>query len=76
MKPIKISSLQIDEERIDLFEGRTLSYDKCALAYFAGPEGWGVTMNIQLGELDDFVNSKQWQRNFIAHAKDKLGMAA
>ena len=76
MKHKKLTSIKVDQERIDIFEGRTQTYEKCAVAYFAGPEGWGVTMTIRLDELDCFLNKPDWQKRFIEFAKNKLGMAA
>lgn len=70
----RITSIVIGGERIEIVEGRTPNYEKCAVAYFAGPEGWGVTMDIQFDELETFVNDAQWQKKFIAFAKEKLGI--
>ena len=72
----KITSLSVGEDRIHVFEGRTETYEKCAVAYFAGPDGWGVTMNIRLEELESFVNTADWQQRFVEFAKEKLGMVA
>ncbi|HEQ3533766.1 TPA: hypothetical protein VGS95_002081 [Vibrio parahaemolyticus] len=51
-----------------------MTFEKCAVAYFAGPEGWGVTMNIRIEELESFVNKPDWQKRFVVFAKEKLGM--
>ncbi|EIU6868814.1 hypothetical protein [Vibrio parahaemolyticus] len=74
MKYKKITSLSVDEDKIQVFEGRTATFEKCAVAYFAGPEGWGVTMNIRIEELESFVNKPHWQKRFVVFAKEKLGM--
>ncbi|HBC3447581.1 TPA: hypothetical protein KDY51_001438 [Vibrio parahaemolyticus] len=76
MKYKKITSLSVDEDKIQVFEGRTATFEKCAVAYFAGPEGWGVTMNIRIEELESFVNEPDWQKRFVVFAKEKLGMVA
>lgn len=76
MKYPKITSLTVNEDRIDLFEGRTPSHQKCVVVYFAGPEGWGVTMDIHPEKLDDFIANEDFQKEFVAVAKDKLGIAA
>ncbi|MCZ2368183.1 hypothetical protein [Vibrio diabolicus] len=74
MKHKKIASLAIGEDQIHVLEGRADTYEKCAVAYFAGEDGWGVTMNIQFEELESFTNSLAWQKRFIEVAKEKLGM--
>ncbi|OEA64479.1 hypothetical protein BBM68_05325 [Vibrio parahaemolyticus] len=76
MKFKKITSLSVDGNQIQVLEGRTDAYEQCAVAYFAGPDGWGVTMNIRLEELESFVNTLEWQKRFVEFAKDKLGMVA
>ncbi|MFH4586448.1 hypothetical protein [Vibrio alginolyticus] len=74
MKHKKIASLTIDADTIQVYEGRTATFEKCAVAYFAGPCGWGVTMNIKLEDLNRFTNDPVWQKRFIDIAKEKLGM--
>lgn len=74
MKNKKITSLTIGDERIEVLEGRTETHEKCAVAYFAGPEGWGIKMHIRLDELECFLSRVDWQRQFIHFAKQKLGM--
>ncbi|MDW2117433.1 hypothetical protein R7R25_02275 [Vibrio sp. 2026] len=74
MKHKKIVSISINEDTIHVYECRTETYEKCAFAYFAGPDGWGVTMNIQLEEVQRFTNDPVWQKRFIDIAKEKLGM--
>ncbi|TOG86590.1 hypothetical protein CGI91_22850 [Vibrio parahaemolyticus] len=74
MKYKKITSISVDEDTIHVYEGRTAAYEKCAVAYFAGPDGWGVTMNIRIEELESFLNEPDWQKRFIEFAKEKLGI--
>lgn len=70
----KIVSISIDEDTIHVYEGRTATYERCAVAYFAGRDGWGVTMNIQLEEVERFTNDPVWQKRFIDIAKEQLGL--
>ncbi|HAT8540532.1 TPA: hypothetical protein RQK07_003321 [Vibrio vulnificus] len=72
----EITSLTVGEDTIALYNGRTSNYEKCVVAYFQGPDGWGVTMNIRPEELDGFVSNQFWQSAFIAFAKKKLGVEA
>lgn len=72
----EITSLTIGEDTIALYNGRTINYEECVVAYFQGPDGWGVTMNIRPEALDGFVSNQFWQSAFIAFAKNKLGMGA
>ena len=76
MKNKKITSLNVGNERIEVLEGRTQTHEKCAIAYFAGPEGWGITMQIRLDELECFLERPDWQQQFVLFAKQKLGMEA
>ncbi|TMX64581.1 hypothetical protein DA097_12710 [Vibrio rotiferianus] len=75
MKYPKIISIDVNSDRLDVFEGRTLTHKKCAVVYFSGPEGWGVTMNIALDSVDDFIADKKFQMHFIELAKDHLGIS-
>lgn len=75
MKNRPITSITLGDDTIDIIEGRTIEHEKCAVAHLAGPDGWGVTMNIRLNELACFISKPEWQRQFIAFAKDKLGVA-
>ncbi|MBG0760916.1 hypothetical protein BOO22_16015 [Vibrio cidicii] len=72
----EITSLTVGEDTIELYNGRTSNYEECVVAYFQGPDNWGVTMNIRPEELDSFVDKTEWQSAFIAFAKNKLGMGA
>lgn len=74
MKHSKLASLEVNGDRLELFEGRTLRHEKCVVVYFAGPEGWGITMNIRPDSLEAFKGDEQLQRDFIRLAKDKLGL--
>ncbi len=76
MKNKKITSLNVGNERIEVLEGRTQTHEKCAIAYFAGPEGWGITMQIRLDELECFLERPDWQKQFVHFSKQKLGMEA
>ncbi|EJL6393189.1 hypothetical protein NMR99_000168 [Vibrio navarrensis] len=76
MSGSEIALLTVGEDTITLYNGRTSNYEECVVAYFQGPDGWGVAMNIRPEELDSFVNRPLWQSAFIAFAKNKLGMGA
>lgn len=76
MKYKKIASLSVSEDTIHMYEGRTQAYEQCAVVYFAGPEGWGVTMNIFPEHVDTFINTPELQTSFLAFAKEKLGVTA
>ncbi|MEF1254565.1 hypothetical protein [Vibrio sp. M260112] len=47
---------------------------KAATAYFAGNDGWGITMTMPLCEVTRFVGSTLQVRAFIQFAKSKLGL--
>ncbi len=70
----KLKSISIDGDSIHIFEGRTVTHQKCAEVYFAGPQGWGITMNISLDSVERFAKSVEHQRRFIGLAKEKLGI--
>lgn len=74
MKNKRITSVSVGDDVIQILEGRTKTYEKCAIAYFAGPEGWGITMTIRLEELEGFLKSSDIQRQFVRFSKEKLGM--
>ena len=71
-----ITSLHLGEDQIRIFEGRTLTYEKCAVVSFQGKDGWGVTMNIFPEHVDTFLNKPEMQTSFLTFAKQKLGMEA
>ncbi|MCR9569979.1 hypothetical protein NB524_06410 [Vibrio alginolyticus] len=71
-----ITSLHLGEDQIRIFEGRTLTYEKCAVVCFQGKDGWGVTMNIFPEHVDTFLNTPSMQISFLAFAKQKLGVSA
>ena len=54
MKNKRITSVSVGDDVIQILEGRTKTYEKCAIAYFAGPEGWSITMTIRLEEVEGF----------------------
>lgn len=70
----KLKSISVDGDKIHIFEGRTLTHQKCAEVYFAGPQGWGITMNISLDSVESFANSIEYQKRFVGLARDKLGI--
>lgn len=72
----KIKSVSLGSDIIHIYESRTATHQKCAEVYFAGPQGWGITMSIPLESVDDFTRSTEHQSRFIEVAKDKLGTAA
>ncbi|EDP59461.1 hypothetical protein [Vibrio sp. AND4] len=74
MKHSKLASLEVNGDRLELFEGRARRHEKCVVVYFVGPEGWGITMNIRPDSLETFKGDEQLQRDFIRLAKDKLGL--
>jgi hypothetical protein len=71
-----IHSLHLGEDQIRIYEGRTLTHEKCAVVSFQGKDGWGVTMNIFPEHVDTFLNTPSMQTSFLAFAKEKLGVAA
>ncbi|HCG8683763.1 TPA: hypothetical protein ACPHRY_002685 [Vibrio antiquarius] len=71
-----ITSLYIGDDQIQILEGRTLTFEKCAVVSFQGQDGWGVTMNISPDHVDTFLNTPSMQTSFLAFAKEKLGVAA
>ena len=74
MKNKRITSVSVGDDVIQILEGRTKTYEKCAIAYFAGPEGWGITTTIRLEEVEGFLKSPDIQRQFVRFSKEKLGM--
>ena len=76
MNNTPIVSVSVGDDVIQIHEGRTERYEKCAIARFVGPEGWGVTMTISIKEIDTFLNSISMQTLFLSYAKEKLGLAA
>lgn len=70
------TKITINGDTIDVFHGRTTDRQRCALAHFDGPDGWGVTMNIRYEELSAFLESPSHQQAFVTFAKSKLGMEA
>ncbi|MFB1072325.1 hypothetical protein [Vibrio diabolicus] len=71
-----ITSLYLGDDQIQIFEGRTLTFEKCAVVSFQGQDGWGVTMNIFPEHVDTFLNTPSMQTSFLAFAKEKLGVTA
>lgn len=69
-----ITKVSVDGETVLIYPAGFIDGVKAAVAYFAGPEGWGITMNIALSEVEDFVNDHSRVRGFIYVAKDKLGL--
>ncbi len=74
MKNKRITSVSVGDDVIQILEGRTKTYEKCAIVYFAGPEGWGITMTIRLEEVEDFLKSPDTQTLFVKFSKEKLGI--
>lgn len=74
MKNKRITSVSVGDDVIQILEGRTKTYEKCAIAYFAGSEGWGITMTMRLEEVECFLKSPDIQRQFVRFSKEKLGM--
>lgn len=74
MKNKRITSVSVGDDVIQILEGRTKTYENCAIAYFAGPEGWGITMTMRLEEVECFLKSPDIQRQFVRLSKEKLGM--
>lgn len=70
-----IATLSIGSDVITITTGKCINYEPVAIARFEGNEGWGVTMNIPPSELRIFVGSITLQKQFIAFAKDKLGLS-
>lgn len=69
-----ITSLDIGEDNVRIFEGRTSMHEKCAVVLFQGKDGWGVTMNIYPEHVDTFLNTPEMQTSFLAFSKEKLGV--
>lgn len=80
MKNKRITSVSVGDDVIQILEGRTKTYEKCAIAYFAGPEGWGITLTIRLEEVEEveevevFLKSPDTQTLFVKFSKEKLGI--
>lgn len=74
MKNEHIATLSIGGDIITITAGKCIHYEPVAIARYEGSEGWGVTMNIPPSELNVFVGSIELQKQFIAFAKDKLGL--
>ncbi|MEH0087810.1 hypothetical protein AB6D72_07570 [Vibrio alginolyticus] len=74
MKNKRITSVIAGDDVIQILEGRTKTYEKCVIAYFAGPGGWGITMTIRLEEIEGFLKSPDTQRLFVKFSKEKLGI--
>ena len=72
----KIKSVTLGNDIIHIYESRTATHQKCAEVYFAGPQGWGITMSIPLDSVESFTSSVGHQSRFIRMAKDKLGVTA
>lgn len=72
----KLKSLTLGNDVIHIYESKTTAHQKCAEVYFAGPQGWGITMSIPLDSVRSFTSSADHQSRFISLAKEKLGIEA
>lgn len=70
-----IHSLYLGDDEIKIHEGRTPTFEKCAVVSFQGQDGWGISMNIVPEHVDTFLNTPSMQTSFLAFAKQKLGVA-
>ncbi|MGF1842287.1 hypothetical protein L4C39_03705 [Vibrio clamense] len=69
-----LKKMSVGVDTILIYEGGFVDGVKAAEAYFAGEEGWGVSMHFPLFQLDDFAQNQTQVRAFIHLAKEKLGM--
>ncbi|MEZ8662348.1 MULTISPECIES: hypothetical protein [Vibrio] len=71
-----IATASVDGESVHIYPDGFIDGVRAVIVYFAGPEGWGITMNLALSELESFVNNPERIRTFIRLAKDRLGLEA
>lgn len=69
-----IKELKIDGEVIKINKAGFINGERAATACLDGPDGWGVSINMKLTEVDSFIASNTKLRGFIQFAKQKLGM--
>lgn len=69
-----LKKVQVEADGVLIYEAGFVDGVKAAEAYFAGEEGWGVSMHFPLFQLDDFAQNQTQVRAFIHLAKEKLGM--
>ena len=70
-----IKRLHLNGECVDFYDAGLIDGERAAFAHFTCADGFGVTMNFKLEDLEAFSESHSKVSAFVEFAKLKLGIA-